>query len=176
MVGPIQGGRPRSCGMRRQKIGGALLPELAQTLPPNLQLDGELVAWDEDGHPDFDRLSRRMLHGDRSIPVTYVVFDVLACEGVSTTAQPYIERRGLLEELDVEGPHVQLVATFEDGEALSQVVCERGLEGIVAKREREPCRPGQRTWVKTKNKSTRRFAEELRGARPRRPASVVSGC
>jgi ATP-dependent DNA ligase len=45
-------------------------------------------------------------------------------------------------------------------------VCDRGLEGVVAKRLRDPYRPGERGWVKTKNRSTKRFAEELAGAAP----------
>jgi bifunctional non-homologous end joining protein LigD len=44
------------------------LPELAEALPPDVQLDGELVAFNQQGHPDFHRLARRMLHGGRSIP------------------------------------------------------------------------------------------------------------
>ena len=39
-----------------------LLPELADALPADLQLDGELVALAEDGRPDFHLLGRRMLH------------------------------------------------------------------------------------------------------------------
>ena len=70
-----------------------LLPELEHALPANLQLDGELVAFDRDGLPDFHRLSARMLHGDTSVSVTYFVFDVLAIEGLATTSQPYAERR-----------------------------------------------------------------------------------
>jgi hypothetical protein len=85
--------------------------------------------------------------------------------GLSTMQLPYAKRRALLEELDVEGPHAKLVATFEDGEALFRVVCDRGLEGVVAKRERDPYRPGERGWVKTKNRRTARFAEELDGVR-----------
>ena len=46
-----------------------LLPELAAALPADVQLDGEIVALDEDGRPDFHRLSARMLHGTREIPV-----------------------------------------------------------------------------------------------------------
>jgi hypothetical protein len=42
-------------------------------------------------------------------------------------------------------------------------VCERGLEGVVAKRLRDPYRPGERVWVKTKNRATARFAEERDG-------------
>ena len=57
-----------------------------------------------DGRPDFHRLSHRMLHGDQAMPVTYVVFDVLAVEGLPTTMLPYSERRALLETLDWQGP------------------------------------------------------------------------
>jgi ATP-dependent DNA ligase len=42
-------------------------------------------------------------------------------------------------------------------------VCERGLEGVVAKRARDPYRPRERVWVKTKNSATARFAEERDG-------------
>jgi bifunctional non-homologous end joining protein LigD len=77
--------------------------------------------------------------------------------------QPYSERRALLEELDLENQRVKLVATFEDGEALFAAVCDRGLEGVVAKRERDPYRPVDRSWVKTKNRATARFAEERDG-------------
>jgi bifunctional non-homologous end joining protein LigD len=157
---------------RRRWAMTTLLPELAETLPPNLQLDGELVALDRDGRPDFHRLSARMLHGDRSIAVTYFVFDVLVVEGLPVTSQPYAERRALLEELEIEGPHVRLVATFEDGEALFEAVCDRGLEGVVAKRERDPYRPGERAWVKVKNRATARFAEERDGVGRARGGAV----
>jgi bifunctional non-homologous end joining protein LigD len=84
-------------------------------------------------------------------------------EGLPVTGAPYSERRALLEALDLEGPRVRLVATVEDGDALYAAVCERGLEGVVAKRERDPYRPGERLWVKTKNRATARFAEERDG-------------
>src|SRR5215207_9819890 len=116
----------------------ALLPEIAAALPTKVQLDGELVAYGSDGLPDFHRLSARMLHGDCSVPVTHIVFGVLGVEGLATTAQPYTQRRALLETLDLERPGVQ----------------------VVAKRERDPYGPGERRWVKTKNKTTARFAEE----------------
>ena len=86
---------------------------------------------------------------------------MLAVEGLQTTSQPYSQRRELLEQLNVEGPYVRLVATFEDGQALFDAVCERGLEGVVAKRLRDPYRPGERGSVKTKNRATPRFREEL---------------
>ena len=57
-----------------------LLPEL-EALPKGLVLDGELVAFNDDGDPHFPLLCRRMLHGDRSVPVRLMIFDVLAIEG-----------------------------------------------------------------------------------------------
>jgi hypothetical protein len=69
-----------------------LVPELA-TLPPGLVLDGELVAWGDDGLPSFPRLCDRILHRRRGIPVSYIVFDVLEVEGHPTLRQPFRERR-----------------------------------------------------------------------------------
>lgn len=143
-----------------------LLPEL-RSPPPDLQLDGELVALDENGAPDFHRISSRMLHRKPGISITYFVFDVLAVEGLSTLEAPYQERRALLEELAVEGPQDKLVATFEDGQALFDAICARGLEGVVAKQKRDRYRPGEPVWVKTKNRTTLRFAQELAAARAR---------
>jgi bifunctional non-homologous end joining protein LigD len=150
-----------------------LLPEIRRAVPADVQLDGELVAWDEEGRPDFHQLSARLLHGDTSIPVTYIVFDVLACEGLSLTEQPWSQRRMLLEELELDRPGVQTVATFEDGETLFEVMCDRGLEGVVAKRERDCYRPGERLWVKTKDRETPRFAEELARATSVRSRTVT---
>ena len=180
--GPIPGGRgwvfePKLDGFRcfvcthavfraRSRRGWDmthLLPEFRKSVPEGVQLDGELVALAEDGRPDFHRLSSRMLHGRTGATLTLFVFDVLAIEGLSTTMQPYSERRALLEQLDLENEWVRLVATCEDGEALFAAVCERVLEGVVANRERDPYRPGERQWVKTKNRTTVRFAEEREG-------------
>ncbi len=153
-----------------------LLPEFRRSLPEGLQLDGELAALAADGRPDFQRLSSRMLHGRAGIALTLFVFDVLGVEGLATTMLPYSERRAILEELDVENQRVRLVATFEDDEALFAAVCARGLEGVVAKRDRDPYRPGDRAWIKTKNRSTARFAEEREGVGRRAGRSTYSTC
>ncbi len=94
----------------------------------------EFIALPAHGRPDLHRVNSRMLHGRPGIVVTYFVFDVLAVAGLATTVQPYAERRAPLEQLELETERVRLVATFEDGEALLAAVCERGLEGVVAKR------------------------------------------
>jgi len=130
----------------------SLLPEIEQALPAHVQLDGELVAFDDDEKPDFHRLGARMLQRHDGISVSYIVFDVLAFEGESTLREPYRARRELLQALRFDGVDVRLVPAFADGEALFAAVCARGLEGVVAKRERDAYRPGERLWVKTKNR------------------------
>ena len=138
-----------------------LLPELEQALPADVQLDGELVAFDSDGNPDFHRLSARMLHRQNDIAVAYVAFDVLAFDGEPTTRESYRQRRELLQALTFDERLARVVSTFPDGQVLFDVVRERGLEGVIAKREGEAYRPGERLWVKTKNVAAARHADEL---------------
>lgn len=78
-----------------------IVPELARDDVCGM-FDGELIAI-EDGAPSFPLLSRRMLHGVRTIPVAYAVFDVLALDGASTVHLPYSRRRELLESLELDG-------------------------------------------------------------------------
>jgi bifunctional non-homologous end joining protein LigD len=137
--------------------------ELGRTLgSERLILDGEIVAFGEDGRPSFERLQARMhLASDsavrrrmRDIPVTYVIFDLLYLDGRSTMPLPYVERRRLLEELGLEGPAWRTPAYHEgEGRALLDATAEIGVEGIVAKRLDCPYEPGRRTaaWVKVKN-------------------------
>ncbi len=125
-------------------------------------LDGEIVAFDEEGRPSFERLQSRIhLSGDaaikrrvREIPVTYAVFDLLWLDGRLTTGLPYRDRRRLLAGLDLAGPHWRTPAHHEgDGAALLAATSEQGLEGIVAKRLESAYEPGRRSgaWIKVKN-------------------------
>ena len=137
----------------------AAVPELAE-LPAGPVLDGELVAFNDDGDPHFPLLSRRVLHGDRGIPVRLMVFDVLAIDGDSLLTHTYAQRRARLEALELEGAAWSTPDSFDDGEALYAAVCERGLEGVVAKPLRSLYRPGKRSWIKTKNPAYWRRASE----------------
>src|SRR3954451_25460214 len=75
-------------------------------------LDGEVVAFDSEGRPSFERLQSRMhLASDaavrravRATPIAYVIFDVVHLDGHPLFATPYRERRGLLEGLELNGP------------------------------------------------------------------------
>jgi bifunctional non-homologous end joining protein LigD len=156
---------------RRGWLMTELLPEFTASIQVEGVFDGELVAFGDDGLPSFDRLSRRILHGDTSIPVALVFFDVLEVEGLSTMRRPYRERREILELLEF-GAGCHLSPRFEDGEALWESVCERRLEGVVAKRLNEPYRPGERTWIKRKNSRWARYQAEREAVTRRRSSPV----
>jgi bifunctional non-homologous end joining protein LigD len=72
--------------------------------------------------------------------VSYIVFDVLAVEGLSTLRQPFRQRRAILEALKLDPPALVGIV-YDDGEALLQVVGDRGMEGVVAKRWSRHYRP-----------------------------------
>lgn len=132
-------------------------PELAglAELAPDVVLDGEVVLLDA-GVPSFAALAHRMQGvvgagvAERR-PVTYMVFDVLRLYGVSLLDRPLSERRATLERLDpARAAHVEPSPLYPDGAALLEVTAQRGLEGVVAKRESSVYRPGRRSpdWVK----------------------------
>jgi bifunctional non-homologous end joining protein LigD len=141
----------------------ALLPELAD-LPAEAILDGEIVAF-ADGRPRFPLVCDRLLHRDKSIPLTYVIFDLRALDGEPTMSLSYRERRELLGALSLGNGPWFIAETFDDGEALFEAVCDQGMEGIVAKRRSQRYRPGDRAWIKTKNKAYWRYGEELESLR-----------
>jgi bifunctional non-homologous end joining protein LigD len=125
-------------------------------------LDGELVAFDAEGRPSFQRLQRRMHVGSESevrrrmgdTPVTYVAFDLLHLDGRSLLALPYTERRSELEALELDGESWQTPDFHRgDGAGLLAASKERGLEGIIAKRLASTYQPGRRSrdWLKVKN-------------------------
>jgi bifunctional non-homologous end joining protein LigD len=144
-----------------------LVPEL-EAPPPGLMLDGELVSFDRDGRPSFELLGRRMLMRDRTIPVCFLAFDLLAIDGVATITQPYAERRAILDALDFAGPCWATVPAFDDGEALWAVVTDQRLEGVVAKPLDSPYLPDdRRRWVKTKSPAWPRRELAREGSRKR---------
>jgi bifunctional non-homologous end joining protein LigD len=147
-----------------------LVPELSDLPVPGL-FDGELVAFLE-GQPHFPLVCDRLLHGDTSVRLTYVIFDVLELEGESIVERPYRERRAILDDLNLGAGPWFVAESFNDGEALFAAVCEQGLEGVVAKRRGQRYRPGERAWIKTKNKNYWRYGEELESVR----RSIESSC
>ena len=113
-------------------------------LPDGLVLDGEIVAFNEQGVPHWPLVGRRLLHGDESVPLVLMIFDLLSCGGEDLTRRPYADRRERLEALALESTCWRTPDVFDDGQALYQAVCDYGLEGIVAKRLKGIYRPGHR--------------------------------
>jgi bifunctional non-homologous end joining protein LigD len=122
-------------------------------------LDGEIVALDEAGRPDFGLLQQRIHVRSPSgqlreaVPVSYYVFDVTHLDGRGTRALSYQDRRGVLDGVALEGPGVHVPPSFAGGGAdVLDASREQGLEGIMAKRLDSPYLPGRRSdlWLKVK--------------------------
>ncbi|MFI7539739.1 ATP-dependent DNA ligase [Actinoplanes sp. NPDC049599] len=136
-------------------------PEVAGlSLPPDSLLDGEMVVLDAAGRPSFTALAERMHVRDPgraarlavSLPVTYMIFDLLRYAGESLLDLPYERRRERLEALDLgEGPWM-VPPAFTDGPATEAAARENDLEGVVAKRLGTGYLPGARSpdWIKVK--------------------------
>ncbi|HEV2790631.1 MAG TPA: DNA ligase D, partial [Solirubrobacterales bacterium] len=127
-------------------------------------LDGELVAFDENGRPSFERLQQRIHNTDENVvrrrmkshPVVYVIFDLLYLDGSDLTGLPYRERRKLLEALELSGESWQTPGhSVGHAEELLEASREQGLEGVMLKRVDSTYVPGKRTgaWLKVKNTS-----------------------
>jgi bifunctional non-homologous end joining protein LigD len=86
----------------------------------------------------------RLLNRHHSIRLTYMIFDLLSLDGLSLLGQPYTERRAELDALGLHAPYWHTPEAFEDGAALFEAVCERELEGVVAKRKESRYKPGER--------------------------------
>jgi bifunctional non-homologous end joining protein LigD len=125
-------------------------------------LDGEIVAFEEQGRPSFQALQSRMhLRGEAAVrhlaqttPVTYVLFDLLWLDGHGLMGLPYTERRERLQALKLDGERWRTPEYRSGGgTAFLAASKEQGLEGIVAKRFDSPYTPGGRggSWLKIKN-------------------------
>jgi bifunctional non-homologous end joining protein LigD len=108
-------------------------PKLVRTLASlnrSAVLDGEIAVLDDAGRPDLRALQQR-----RGDPVL-CVFDCLSLDGLDLRTQPLVERKRRLKRL-VRGHLGILFAGHVEryGAALFRTVCDRNLEGIVAKRK-----------------------------------------
>jgi len=131
-------------------------------------LDGELVAFDPEGRPSFERLQQRIHRTGEEVvrrrmeshPVTYVIFDLLYLDGRNLMAEPYRRRREALEALELDGLSWQTPGYVAGrAEELLAASAEQGLEGVVLKRLDSPYVPGRRTgsWLKVKNVGRQEF-------------------
>ncbi|MEI7026481.1 ATP-dependent DNA ligase [Paenibacillus sp. y28] len=103
-------------------------------------LDGEIIAFDNN-KPSFHEIMKRdslrkqqaVLQGMRHTPVTYMIFDMLYCNGEWLLDKPLKERQAMLEKTIIPQPDVQLVPSFTDAAGLLSVMKQHQMEGIVCK-------------------------------------------
>jgi len=135
-------------------------PELVDAFQqdaPDLLADGEIVAF-ERGATSFARLQRRMQIRDperarRSrISVHLYLFDLLERDGRDLRPSPLRERKRQLRHAVRFGGRVHWTPyRVRDGEAAYRQACERGWEGVIAKRADSPYVAGRsRDWLKIK--------------------------
>ena len=142
-------------------------PELVRALPGAVSadsavLDGEIVAIDAGGRPNFGLLQTRLGLTDRrqieaaeaSAPVHFLAFDLLELGGESLLDLAYTDRRRVLEQIVTGSDAVQVPLVFT-GDSIQAVAAssELGLEGIVAKTRTGRYEAGRRSrsWIKIKH-------------------------
>jgi bifunctional non-homologous end joining protein LigD len=141
----------------REKKGEKMESRRGDGAGPILVLDGEVVAF-SGPVTSFSRLQQRMQIHDpeeaRKSPVAvyYYLFDVLHLGGFSVTDIPQRTRKKVLEAvLSFEDPLRLTPHRNENGEAFLREACQKGWEGIIAKKADSPYRDGRsRHWLKFK--------------------------
>ena len=132
----------------------AAIAQAASGLPDCI-IDGEVVAIDGNGAPDFSALQAALSEG-RSRDLVYFVFDLLFEKGEDLRALPLTQRKerlaALLAGKGAHGKQIRYVEHLsEPGDAVLKSACHLKLEGIISKRPDAPYRSGRtETWMKSK--------------------------
>jgi bifunctional non-homologous end joining protein LigD len=111
-----------------------ILDALGATSLPDCVLDGELVALNKAGIPEF-QLLQNSRHNDA--PVLFVAFDVLNYQGHDLTGIPLEKRKQLLVSLwSIVPAQAVLMSEGLEGDLhrIISVIEQKGLEGVVVKR------------------------------------------
>lgn len=137
------------------KIYNSEFPEiydaLTKLMVKDVVLDGEIVAVEPTGRPNFNALQNRK---STKLPIYYVVFDCLHFKGRDLLDRPIEERKKYLTEV-AEGfiSPIQPILVFDkdiDLETAITVVQKTKIEGLVAKRTGSLYYPGDESdlWLK----------------------------
>jgi DNA ligase 1 len=142
-------------------------PELLEPigkLPGEFILDGEILAWRDSRPLPFTELQKRLgrknldMFIQNDIPVKYVAFDLLYCDGDLLLDEPVTKRKALLDEVCSHASAAVRVTTptacntAEAVQVAFRSALAAGHEGIVAKVADSPYSPGRRGgfWFKLK--------------------------
>jgi bifunctional non-homologous end joining protein LigD len=117
-------------------------------------VDGEIVAIDDAGNPDFQALQNYLKDG-RKARLVYYVFDLIWYNGKDLTDLPLIERKKILQQILPEDDRVIYFSDHITGKGTDfyNVATGKGLEGIMAKKADSTYSPDSRSgsWLKIKN-------------------------
>ncbi|HET9407396.1 MAG TPA: non-homologous end-joining DNA ligase [Candidatus Sulfotelmatobacter sp.] len=159
----LENGRIRLLSRNQNELT-ARYPEL-KDLPQFLKakqaiIDGEIVALDEQGRASFSLMQQRtgFRTGNRravpssDVPVLYYAFDLIYVDGYDLRRVRLEDRKNALRSVVVVGDFLRYSDHYlEQGKALFDAACEKGLEGILAKK-RNSCYLEKRSseWLKIK--------------------------
>ena len=134
-----------------------LVTHLAALNLPSALIDGEIVAYDKDGNPDFSSLQAVLKRGHGAqtdaTPLTFHAFDLLELDGEDLAALPNIERKERLEALlaTAQAPIHVADHVIGAGEKLFSAMCAAGQEGIISKTvDGKYSGKRSRNWLKVK--------------------------
>lgn len=149
---------------RNDKDMSGTYPEIAEALSAavgsagtDLVVDGEVVAF-EGRRTSFERLQGRLGLTDpdearaTGIAVFYYVFDILHLDGHDVRRLPNLTRKRVLRDaLTFDDPLRYVTHRRTAGEEAFRAACERGDEGVIAKRSAAPYTGGRsKDWLKFK--------------------------
>lgn len=127
-------------------------------------LDGEIVIFNKYKISDFNLLQHRDLLKDKekiitrskSMPATFVTFDILELEGKSLTKLPQKKRFKILKKTIKKSKRIQIVKSSKNGKSLFKKLTNKGGEGVIAKNPEEKYHEGKRkkAWIKIKKSNT----------------------
>jgi DNA ligase D-like protein (predicted ligase) len=125
------------------------LVEALNDLPEGTVVDGEVVALDESGRPNFNLLQSFRKEASH---IHYFIFDILICDNRDLTRLPLNERRKLMKSvLKLRSARIRISDQFDvPANDMLAAVRKQQLEGVVGKRKDSLYEPGKRTgaWVK----------------------------
>ena len=151
---------------------------------PSLIADGEIVAFRGDV-TSFSQLQGRMQNPRpnaaqvAAVPVYFYLFDLVWFDGHDLSALPLLARKSVLHGALAFGDVLRFSEHIdEDGEAAFRVACEKGWEGLIAKRAASPYTHGRSAaWLKFKCANEQEFVvigwTEPKGSRSGLGALIV---
>ena len=137
-----------------------IVEQLKDEMSHSAVIDGEIVALEANGAPNFANVISRMHtqgknaieRASKRIKTSLYAFDCIVIDGVNIGNLPIEKRREWLRTLFDDREHLRYSNTFEDGENLFAAAQAMGLEGIMAKKRGARYVEGRRSenWLKIK--------------------------